>query len=181
MLLSCTVKVMGQPTAFPTFLQPVGVADIAVKTKTSPADDATLDVAPNMMTLEFPSPVKLVKLTLHNEQRDWIEINFRYSPSDKKYYHWDLPTLAPAAYYTADWAILSDSDKLVRGSFSFSFGSEAQPPSAVRAAEEELLLQRYGDPTIRYVPPPRTQIIINQERPQFDPPFTIELRNSSDN
>ena len=180
-LLSCTVKVMGQPTSFPTFLQPVGVADIAVKTKTSPADDATLDVAPNMMTLEFPSPVKLVKLTLHNEQRDWIEINFRYSPSDRKYYHWDLPILAPAAYYTADWAILSDSDKLVRGSFSFSFGSEAQPPSAVRAAEEELLLQRYGDPTIRYVPPPRTQIIINQEPPQFDPPFTIELLNSSDN
>ena len=181
MLLGCTVKVMGQPLSFPTFLQPVGVADIAVKTKTSPADDATLDVAPNMMTLEFPSPVKLVKLTLHNEQRDWIEINFRYSPSDKKYYHWDLPTLAPAAYYTADWAILSDSDRLVRGSFSFSFGTEAQPPSVVRAAEEKLLLQRYGDPTIRYVPPPRTQIIINQEPPQFDPPFTIELRNSSDN
>ena len=166
---------------FPTFLQPVGVADIAVKTKTSPADDATLDVAPNRMALEFPSPVRLVKLTLHNEQRDWVEINFRYSPSDKKYYHWDLPTLAPAAYYTADWAILSDSDRLVRGSFSFSFGTEAQPPSVVRAAEEKLLLQRYGDPTIRYVPPPRTQIIINQEPPQFDPPFTIELRNSSDN
>ena len=180
-LLSCTVEVTGQPLSFPRFLQPVGAVDIAVKTKTSPADDETLDVAPSIMTLEFPSPVRLVKLTLHNERRDWVEINFRYSPSDKKSYHWDLPTLAPAAYYTADWAILSDSDKLVRGSFSFSFGSEAQPPSAVRAAEEELLLQRYGDPTIRYVPPPRTQIIINQERPQFDPPFTIELRNSSDN
>ena len=98
-LLGCTVKVMGQPLSFPRFLQQVGVADIAAKTKTSPADDATLDVAPNRMALEFPSPVRLVKLTLHNEQRDWVEINFRYSPSDKKYYHWDLPTLAPAAYF----------------------------------------------------------------------------------
>ena len=75
-LLGCTVKVMGQPLSFPRFLQPVGVADIAAKTKTSPADDATLDLAPNMMTLEFPSPVRLVKLTLRNEQRDWVAINF---------------------------------------------------------------------------------------------------------
>ena len=60
-------------------------------------------------------------------------------------------------------------------------GHEALPPSVVKAAEEELLLQRYGDPTIRYVPPPRTQIIINQDPPEFDPPFTIELRTNSDN
>jgi hypothetical protein len=70
---------------------------------------------------------------------------------------------------------------LIRGSFSFSFGSGAQRPSVVKAAEAELLLQRYGDPTIRYVPPPRTQIIINQDPPRFDPPFTIELRDEVDN
>ena len=180
-LLSCTFKAIGQPISFPRFLQSAGVADIAAKTKTSPIDDATLDVAPKKMTLEFPSPVRLVKLTLHSEQRDWVEINFRYSPTTGRYYGWDLPTLAPAAYYTADWAILSNNDKLVRGSFSFSFGPEALPPSVVKAAEEELLLQRYGDPTIRYVPPPRTQIIINQDPPEFDPPFTIELRTNSDN
>ena len=180
-LLSCTFKAMGQPISLPRFLQSADDADIAAKTKTSPADDATLDVAPKKMTLEFPSPVRLVKLTLHNEERDWVEINFRYSPINGKHYGWDLPTLAPAAYYTADWAILADNDKLVRGSFSFSFGSEALSPSVVKAAEEELLLQRYGDPTIRYVPPPRTQIIINQDPPEFDPPFTIELRNNSDN
>ena len=180
-LLSCILRAMGQPITSPRFLQSAGIEDIAAKTKTSPADDATLNVAPRKMTLEFPSPVRLVKLTLHNEQRDWVEINFRYSPTNGKCYGWDLPTLAPAAYYTADWAILADNDKLVRGSFSFSFGSEALSPSVIKAAEEELLLQRYGDPTIRYVKPPRTQIIINQDSPEFEPPFTIELPNNSDN
>jgi len=180
-ILSCTLNAVSQPISFPRFLQSESVAEIAAKTKTFPADDATLDVAPKKMTLEFPRPVKLVKLTLHNEHRDWVEINFRYTPTNGEYYGWDLPTLAPAAYYTADWAILSDNDTLVYGSFSFSFGSEALSPSVVKAAEEELLLQRYGDPTIRYVPPPRTQIIIDQDPPEFDPPFTIELRSTSDN
>ena len=91
-----------------------------------------------------------------------------------------MPVLSPAPYYTADWAILSANDRLIRGSFSFSFGPDAKLPSLVKAAEEELLLQRYGDPTIRYVPPPRTQIIINQDPPQFDPPFTINLIEQAD-
>jgi len=64
----------------------------------------------------------------------------------------------------------------VRGSFSFSFGQDAQRPSLTRAADELLLQQRYGDPTIRYVKPPATQIIIDKDPPRFDPPFTIRLK-----
>ena len=180
-LLGCTTRVVGQPLSLPSFLQSADTTGIAAKTKTSPSDDSVLIVAPKKMNIEFPSPVRLVKLTLRNEQRDWVDISFRYSPTVRKNYWWELPVLAPAVYYTADWAILSESDRLIRGSFSFSFGSEAQRPSVVKAAEAELLLQRYGDPTIRYVPPPRTQIIINQDPPRFDPPFTIELRDEVDN
>ena len=104
--------------------------------------------------------------TLHNEQRDWVDISFRYSPRPQDDYEWELPQLDPAIYYTADWAILVANDRLVRGSFSFSFGQDAQRPSVIKAEEEALLLQRYGDPTIQYVPPPRTDIIINQDPPQ---------------
>ena len=82
-------------------------------------------------------------------------------------------------YYTADWAILAENDRLVRGSFSFSFGPDAQRPSIIKAEEEAFLQQRYGDPTIRYVAPPRTDIIINQDPPQYDPPFTIDLDEAS--
>lgn len=165
-----------QPYTLSVFNQSLDGTGIVSKTETRPADDAVLSSAPGQINIKFPSAVRLVKLTLRNEERDWVDISFRYSPLVKQSYVWDLPALVPAVYYTADWAILSDSDRLVRGSFSFSFGSGAKPPSVARAAEEELLLQRYGDPTIRYVPPPRTQIIIDQDPPRYDPPFVIDLK-----
>ena len=180
-LLGCATSIAGQPLALPSFMQSADITGIAAKTKTSPSDDSVLIVAPKKINIEFPSPVRLVKLTLRNEQRDWVDISFRYSPTDSKNYGWELPILAPAVYYTADWAILSKNDRLIRGSFSFSFGSEAQRPSLVKAAETELLFQRYREPSIRYVPSPRTQIIIKQSPPQFDPPFTVELRDEVDN
>lgn len=155
--------------------QPQDFTGIVAKTETKPADDAVLALAPELLNLYFPSAVRLVKLTLRNEQRDWVDISFRYSPLASEFYEWDLPQLEPAVYYTADWAILSTNDRLVRGSFSFSFGPEAERPSVTRAGEEAILLQRYGDPNIRTVPPPRTDIIINQDPPRYDPPFTIDL------
>ena len=161
--------------------QPADVTGIVAKTETDPPDDAVMFAAPSLINLYFPSAVRLVKLTLHNEQRDWVDISFRYSPSPQDNYEWDLPQLVPAIYYTADWAILAENDRLVRGSFSFSFGADAQRPSVIKAEEDALLSQRYGDPTIRYVPPPRTDIIINQDPPQYDPPFTIDLDERSTN
>jgi len=165
-----------QPYTLSVFNQGSDTTGIGSKTETRPTDDAVLASAPEQINIKFPIAVRLVKLTLRNEKRDWVDISFRYSPFVKQNYIWNLPALKPAVYYTADWAILSDTDRLIYGSFSFSFGSEAEPPSVTRAAEEALLLQRYGDPTIRYVPPPRTQIIIDQDPPQYDPPFVIDLK-----
>ena len=165
-----------QPYTLSVFNQSQNGTGIVSKTETRPIDDAVLTSAPEQINIKFPSAVRLVKLTLRNEERDWVDISFRYSPFVKQSYVWDLPALEPAIYYTADWAILSDNDRLVRGSFSFSFGAEAKPPSVTREAEEALLLQRYGDPTIRYVPPPRTEIIIDQDPPRYDPPFVIDLQ-----
>ncbi|MFL2856639.1 MAG: copper resistance protein CopC [Pseudohongiellaceae bacterium] len=170
---------VAQPFAPSVHRQPADVTGIVAKTETDPPDDAVLFAAPSLLNLHFPSAVRLVKLTLHNEQRDWVDISFRYSPRPQDDYEWDLPQLDPAVYYTADWAILVANDRLVRGSFSFSFGQDAQRPSVIKAEEEALLLQRYGDPTIQYVPTPRTDIIINQDPPQYDPPFTIDLDETS--
>lgn len=148
---------------------------IVAKTETTPSDDAVLDSPPQQLSLLFPDQVRLVKLTLRNEKRDWVDISFRYRPRAASNFIWALPQLQQATYYTADWAVLAANERLVRGSFSFAFGPDAEPPSIIRAAEELLLQSRYGDPDIRYVPPPRTQIIINRDPPRFDPPFTIEL------
>lgn len=161
--------------------QPADSTGIVAETETNPPDDAVLVAAPEILNLNFPRAVRLVKLTLRNEQRDWVDISFRYSPRPQDRYQWELPELQPAIYYTADWAILAANDRLVKGSFSFAFGPEAERPSLIRAEEEALLLQRYGDPTIRYVPPPRTNIILPQDQPRYDPPFTIDLEENRNN
>lgn len=160
-----------------TYRQMADSSGIAQKTKTVPLDDAVLQAAPSSLSLEFPQRVRLVKLTLRNADRDWVDINFRYSPRVQQSYTWQLPALTEAPYYTADWAVLAANDVLVRGSFSFSFGPEAKPPSIEREMDELLLQLRYGDPTVRTVRPPPTQIIINQDPPNYDPPFTINLEN----
>ena len=167
--------VFAQPFVPSSLIQHADITGIVAKTETNPADDEILEASPKFLTLQFPKAVRLVKLTLRNEEREWVNINFRYSPFARESYEWGLPFLEPAVYYTADWAILVSNDRLVKGSFSFSFGPEAKRPSWIKAEEEALLLQRYGDPTIRYVPTPRTDIIINQDPPRYDPPFTIDL------
>ena len=148
---------------------------LAAEAATIPANDEVLDVAPETLSIEFPDAVRLVKFTLRNHTREWIDINFRYSPSAGVRYDLPIPALTSAKYYIAEWAVLGVNDQLIHGSFSFAFGPDARAPSYHRAAEELILRQRYGDPTIQYVAPPRTQIIINREPRRFDPPFTINL------
>jgi len=150
---------------------------IAAKTETMPNDDSVLDSAPDKLLFAFPTRVRLVKLTLRDEHRDWVDISFRYDPDAAETFTWNLPQLPQATYYTADWAILSENDQLVRGSFSFAFGPDAEPPSVTKEAEEMLMQMRNGDPSIRQVASPQTQIIIDRDPPKYDPPFTIDLKD----
>lgn len=148
---------------------------IAARVETAPPDDAVLERAPPRIGIEFPAAVRLVKLTLRDDRGEWVDIGFRYSPRPALRFSQDVPALADAVHYTAEWAVLSDDDRLARGRFSFAFGGGARKPSVARAAREALLRRRYGDPTVRHVAPPRTRIIINREPPRYDPPFTIDL------
>lgn len=157
------------------FLQDEDVTGMGIETETAPADDSVLLEAPDELQLEFPYNVRLVKLTLRNELRDWVDIDFRYDPTAQEKFQWSIPELTTATYYTADWAILATNDRLVRGSFSFSFGPGAEAPSVTKAAEALLLDSINGGPNTRYVRPPRTNIILNQDQRRYDPPFTIKL------
>lgn len=149
---------------------------IAAKTETSPADDVVLTSAPEQISLQFPLRVRLVKLALWTDKRDWVDISFRYDPRLNQRYQLDLPKLQNAIYYTADWAILGANERLVRGSFSFSFGTDAEAPSVIKDAEALLLeVRNTGPDGGRYVTPPRTEIIIDRDPPNYDPPFIIEL------
>ena len=164
-----------QPMAAPEFSHNQASEELLSQMLTAPGNDEVLSTAPAELNIQFPRAVRLVKLTLRNETRDWVDIEFRYDPRPGQRYSLPLPQLGSAEYYTEDWAILGVNDQLIRGSFSFAFGPDARAPSFHKAAEELLMQKRYGDPSIQYVAPPRTQIIIDQEPRRFDPPFTIDL------
>ena len=151
--------------------------EIVARTKTSPVDDSILVDAPHELGLIFPKDVHLVKLILRDESHEWVDFNFRYSPRKGDDFNWSLPGLRASNYYTAEWAILEPNDRLIRGSFSFSFGAGAERPSVIRESVEMALRSRNGeDENTRFVTPPRTKIIIDREPPVIDPPFTIRLK-----
>jgi methionine-rich copper-binding protein CopC len=168
---------IAQPSQIGLSLQHDDITGISIETETAPADDSVLLKAPDQLQLEFPYDVRLVKLTLRNELRDWVDIDFRYDPAIQEKFQWNIPELTPATYYTADWAILATNDRLIRGSFSFSFGPEAEAPSVIKAAEALILDSISAGPNTRFVRPPRTNIILNQDEPSYDPPFTIKLED----
>ncbi|GJM14099.1 MAG: hypothetical protein DHS20C12_25020 [Pseudohongiella sp.] len=94
-----------------------------------PMDDAVLAKAPQSLMLNFSDEVRLVKLALKETKQGEILINFRYDPSAAMRYMQALPELAAADYYKVEWAAMRGSGELVRGSFYFSFGEDAKPPS----------------------------------------------------
>lgn len=147
--------------------------------ESAPLDDAVLITAPSSLGLSFPENVRLVKLALYNENKEWIDINFRYDPRPDSSFAQPIPALQQTSYYTADWAVLAANDLLVRGSFSFSFGAGAEPPSIVKQ-RAQILLQLQDAPLeleqlerLRRLGLDPAEIIINDdEPPQFEPPFT---------
>ncbi len=96
---------------------------------TMPADDEVMAKAPKLIMLNFESEVRLVKLALKETKQGEVLIDFRYSPAAGMHFTQALPALVAADYYKIEWAALDTSGELVRGSFYFSFGDDAKPPS----------------------------------------------------
>ena len=158
------------------------ITGIVAKTQTTPLDDSVFDSSPERLALAFPEKVHLVKLILRDQSHDWVDISFRYSPRLASDFEWPLPSLQAADYYTAEWAILDEQDRLTRGSFSFSFGEMARMPSLIKAEQELALRLRNGeDESTRFITPPRTRIILEQEPRRYDPPFTLRLESRESN
>lgn len=140
-----------------------------------PPDDAVLIDIPTHLDLHFGRQVRLVKLVLYDDQKDWVDISFRYNPRPADQFSWQIPMLAPADYYTADWAILGENEQLIRGSFSFTFGNDAEPPSVIKERQRLLIESRSILPGLRELQNLGTdpaEIIINDApAPRFEPPF----------
>jgi methionine-rich copper-binding protein CopC len=97
-----------------------------------PDNDEVLASAPESIMLHFESPVRLVKLVLKepSQGKEPINIGFSYHPSSGVHYLQALPKLQSANYYRVEWAAFDNSDTLIKGTFHFSFGQGANPPSS---------------------------------------------------
>lgn len=153
----------------------VSAATAGIITNTSPLDDSVLGVAPSLIGLDFDRQVRLVKLVLYNERRDWVDIGFRYSPRPSSSFSLSVPALLETDYYTADWAILDDGDRLVRGSFSFTWGDGSERPSTIKERERIRLESSSAMPGLQELEDlglDPAEIIINDGNPpRFEPPF----------
>lgn len=104
--------------------EPVGII-----VSTLPANNAVLARSPEVIVLQFDNAHTLVKLAVKDPDSDIIDINFRFDPRPDTQFTQALPELEGADYYAVEWAVLDRAGKLIRGSFHFSFGDNAMPPS----------------------------------------------------
>jgi methionine-rich copper-binding protein CopC len=109
-----------------------------VVTETAPVENEVLAEAPADLMMRFSTYVRLVKLSLKAPDNEAVDIGFRYDPDASRVFFWNLPPLPAADYYTVEWAAIDSSNFVARGSFSFSFGPNAKPPSELIPVEEEL-------------------------------------------
>lgn len=96
---------------------------------TMPGNNEVLAAAPTEVMLHFEKPKTLVKLVVKDPAANFVDINFRFDPRPSQHFARALPALAPQDYYSVEWAILDDDGALVKGTFYFSFGADAKPPS----------------------------------------------------
>lgn len=101
----------------------------ALDVQTMPENDQVLELAPTSVMLHFKNDVRLVKLALKDSKRGYIDIDFRYDSAKNMHFMHSLPKLEESQYYSVQWAILDNREQLIKGSFSFSFGEGARPPS----------------------------------------------------
>ncbi|MCG8415502.1 MAG: copper resistance protein CopC [Pseudomonadales bacterium] len=98
---------------------------------TFPQDDAVLREAPRMITMSFRVDVRLLKLALYTDDGQFIDIGFAYDHANMDHnFVTPIPMeLPPAKYYVAEWSVVDERQRFLRGEFLFSFGPGAVPPS----------------------------------------------------
>jgi methionine-rich copper-binding protein CopC len=153
----------------------VSAASAGIIAETTPLNDSVLGIAPDQVQLSFGQPVQLVKLVLYTNERDWVDIDFRFNPRANTVFSWPVPELDQLPYYSVAWAILDERDRLVKGSFNFSFGPDAEAPSAVMM-RDMMMADDHADhdmqDSLRVMP---GDIRFNDQNPNFEPPFAPVL------
>ena len=89
----------------------------------SPADGDVLAAAPPAIKMKFRSTARLVRLALTGAQSGEVTLSEEHLMVEKHRHTVALPAIA-ADEYEVRWRALSADGHLVKGSFSFTVGSE---------------------------------------------------------
>lgn len=89
----------------------------------SPADGDVLAAAPPAIKMKFRSTARLVRLALTGAQSGEVTLSEEHLMVEKQRHTVALPAIA-ADEYEVRWRALSADGHLVKGSFSFTVGSE---------------------------------------------------------
>ncbi len=109
---------------------------LEIEHDTLPMHDEVLEGQPEYLILRFNDYVRLAKFTLKADDVIPVDIGFKFDVKSSRVFTQILPELAPAAYYTAEWAAITEDNKIYTGHFCFSFGPGAVPPTQILEALE---------------------------------------------
>ena len=104
-------------------LQVLPVAAHSPLISSSPADGDVLAAAPQAIKMKFRSTARLVRLALTGAQSGEVTLSEEHLMVEKHRHKVALPAIA-ADEYEVRWRALSADGHLVKGSFSFTVGSE---------------------------------------------------------
>lgn len=86
--------------------------------KSSPSDGAMMTTSPDHLMMQFGAPVRLVKLTLFDENNQPTDINFSPTRNAQKTFKQPLPQLAPSRY-KVKWVAMGGDSHKIEGQFQF--------------------------------------------------------------
>ena len=86
---------------------------------TSPENKAVLQEAPETLTLSFRAPVRLMKVTLLDNNEEVVKTDFKPTAKAAKTFSVDLPELS-GGKYQASWMIMGKDGHKIKGRFVFT-------------------------------------------------------------
>ena len=104
-------------------LQVLPAAAHSALISSNPADGDVLAAAPQAIKMKFRSTARLVRLALTGAQSGEVTLSEEHLMVEKHRHTVALPAIA-ADDYEVRWRALSADGHLVKGSFSFTVGSE---------------------------------------------------------
>ena len=86
---------------------------------TSPENKAVLQEAPETLTMSFRAPVRLMKVTLLDNNEEVVKTDFKPTAKAAKTFSVELPELS-AGKYQASWMIMGKDGHKIKGRFVFT-------------------------------------------------------------